>query len=58
MIIFTSDFHLGHANAIEYESRPFSDVEEMNKRLIQNINDTVVMSLVRFAEQSTMEYFP
>ena len=41
MIYFTSDLHLGHANAIEFTDRPFSDVEEMNKCLIQNINDTV-----------------
>ncbi len=41
MIYFTSDLHLGHANAIEFKQRPFSDVEEMNRSLIQNINDTV-----------------
>jgi len=41
MIYFTSDLHLGHANAIEYTNRPFANVEEMNRQLIQNINDTV-----------------
>lgn len=41
MIYFTSDLHLGHANAISFTRRPFSGVEEMNRRLIQNINDTV-----------------
>ena len=41
MIYFTSDLHLGHANAIEFKCRPFSCVEEMNQVLIHNINDTV-----------------
>ena len=41
MLYFTSDLHLGHANAIRFCDRPFSDVEEMNRTLIQNINDTI-----------------
>ena len=41
MRYFTSDLHLGHANAIEFLHRPFSNVEEMNQTLIQNINQTV-----------------
>lgn len=41
MIYFTSDLHLGHANVIEFQNRPFSNVEEMNQALIQNINNTV-----------------
>ena len=41
MIYFTSDLHLGHANAIEFTNRPFANVEEMNRCLIRNINDTV-----------------
>ena len=35
MIYFTSDLHLGYANAIGFKTRPFSDVEEMNRSLIQ-----------------------
>ena len=38
---FTSDLHLGHANAIEFTDRPFANVEEMNETLIRNINDIV-----------------
>lgn len=38
MIWFTSDTHLGHANAIEFTNRPFSDIEAMNRTLIANIN--------------------
>ena len=41
MMYFTSDLHLGHANTIEFKNRPFADVEEMNRVLIRNINDTV-----------------
>lgn len=40
-IFFTSDLHLGHENAIGHRNRPFSGVEEMNRRLIENINETV-----------------
>ncbi len=41
MIYFTSDLHLGHDNAIEFKRRPFANVEEMNQKLIRNINETV-----------------
>lgn len=41
MIYFTSDLHLGHANAIEFTDRPFADVDEMNETLIRNINMVV-----------------
>lgn len=41
MIYFTSDLHLGHAKAIEFTNRPFSDVDEMNEALLRNINETV-----------------
>ena len=44
MLYFTSDTHLGHESVIAYKQRPFSNVEEMNDRLIQNINDTVGMN--------------
>lgn len=36
-----ADLHFGHENIIKYESRPFADVEEMNKRLIEFWNSTV-----------------
>ena len=41
MLYFTSDLHLGHASAFEFQKRPFASLEEMNDQLIQNINDTV-----------------
>lgn len=42
-IYLTSDDHFWHNNILkpEYDNRPFDTVEEMNKALIQNWNDTV-----------------
>ena len=36
MIYYTADLHLGHANAIGFGNRPFSDVKEMDRALIAN----------------------
>ena len=36
-----SDLHLDHENIIRYCARPFSDVEEMNKVLVENWNRIV-----------------
>jgi calcineurin-like phosphoesterase family protein len=38
---FTSDHHFNHANIIRYCSRPFSSVEEMNERMIEEWNSRV-----------------
>ncbi len=38
---FTSDLHFGHANIIEYSGRPFRDVDEMNRGLIERWNALV-----------------
>jgi calcineurin-like phosphoesterase family protein len=40
-VFFTSDFHLFHKNIIRFDNRPFSDVKEMHKTLLQNWNRVV-----------------
>ena len=40
-IFFTSDTHFGHSKIIDYCKRPFSSIEEHDKTLIQNWNNTV-----------------
>ena len=40
-IWFIGDLHLGHRNIIKYCSRPFDDVNQMNKNLIQNWNKKI-----------------
>lgn len=49
MIYVSSDFHIQHVKILEYCNRPFKDVEEMNKALIKNYNDT--------AEEGDVCYF-
>jgi len=38
---FTSDWHVGHANSIKFDNRPFRDLEHMHKSLIKNYNAIV-----------------
>jgi calcineurin-like phosphoesterase family protein len=38
---FTADHHFNHKRIIEYSSRPFKDVDEMNEVLIRKWNDKV-----------------
>ena len=40
-LFVTSDLHLGHANIIKYSRRPFSSVDDMNERLVENWNSVV-----------------
>lgn len=37
-IYFTADWHIGHANVLEMDSRPWSTTEEMHEGLIKNFN--------------------
>lgn len=41
MIWFTADMHLGHERVLEFTSRPWEKIEEMNQAFISNINDKV-----------------
>ena len=41
MIYYTSDLHFGHANVIKFDERPFADVEEMDRVLIECWNKKV-----------------
>jgi calcineurin-like phosphoesterase family protein len=38
-IWFTADFHLGHKNIIRYCNRPFDTAEEMNRTIIERLNN-------------------
>lgn len=40
-IFFTSDTHFGHRNIIAYTNRPFSDVTEMDRVIIDKWNEVV-----------------
>lgn len=40
-IFFTSDWHLGHEKSIEYDARPFKDLNHMHESLITRFNATV-----------------
>lgn len=40
-IFFTADWHIGHANCINFDERPFRDVEHMHEVLIRKYNAQV-----------------
>lgn len=40
-IFFTADWHVGHAKSIEYDERPFKDLDHMHRVLVNNYNSTV-----------------
>lgn len=41
MIWLTSDLHLGHANILKYNDRPYESVDEMDDALVKGINERV-----------------
>ena len=38
---YISDYHIGHSNALIFDSRPFSSLDEMHEKIILNWNNTV-----------------
>lgn len=40
-IFFTSDLHFGHVNALKFDNRPFSSIDEMEAELIKRWNAKV-----------------
>jgi calcineurin-like phosphoesterase family protein len=44
MIYFTSDLHLFHKKAIEFDQRPFRDVDHMHQELVDRWNSVVKVS--------------
>lgn len=40
-IFFTADWHLGHAKSIEYDNRPFRDMDHMIASMVKRFNATV-----------------
>ena len=36
---YISDLHLGHANVIRFDNRPFENLEDMHKKIITNWNE-------------------
>jgi calcineurin-like phosphoesterase family protein len=40
-IFFTSDWHIGHANCLKFDNRPFVCLDDMHKALITNFNKQV-----------------
>lgn len=40
-IYFTSDWHINHVNSIEFDNRPFKDLDHMHQVLINNYNAVV-----------------
>ena len=64
MIYLTSDLHLGHSNIMKHCNRPFNSVEEMNEKIIKNINNMVrpndelyILGDLYFGEKQTINTF-
>jgi calcineurin-like phosphoesterase family protein len=40
-ILMTSDLHLGDPKAIDYDSRPFRDIDHQNKEIVKRFNSVI-----------------
>ena len=37
-LYFTSDWHIGHANVLKFDKRPYKDLDEMHSHMIKTFN--------------------
>lgn len=37
-LYFTSDWHIGHANSLKFDNRPFADLDDMHTQLVKTFN--------------------
>ena len=42
MIYYIADLHIGHKNAISFDNRPFRDVKQMEKVILNNWNNKIL----------------
>lgn len=47
-IFFTSDWHLGHEKSLEYDKRPFRDMNHMHESLVTRFNSTVPVNGITY----------
>ena len=40
-VFLCSDLHIGHANILKYDNRPFANIREHDEKLLENWNTTV-----------------
>lgn len=64
MIFFTADYHLSHKNIIHYCNRPFKDIEDMNRTILQNLEERIrpkdilyFLGDLTFKEKLAREFF-
>ena len=60
---YISDLHLGHANAIRFDNRPFENVEQMEEEIVRRWNDRItpkdtVYILGDFCWQTSNSWIP
>ena len=41
MNYYISDLHIGHANVIRFDIRPFTNINEMHRAIVDNLNSRV-----------------
>lgn len=47
-IFFTSDLHIGHANVLQYDARPFKNLDQMHEALVTRFNACVTADAVTY----------